>query len=160
MPAAQEIVKLWFNSIARQTRTPVGESLRLRQPVSDDSPFHQVVTWEVAETFVGEDRELFFNRDVDEASKRVARSSILFLFPEASTLGLSADDKKRIYTLAVDVSSYDREKAKGLAWVLEYEYPGTRKGAELVYANREARAKARDFMIHTVVYPPPLFTTP
>ena len=160
VPAAQRIVKLWFDSVVRQTCTPMGEPLRLRGPSSDDSPFHPAMTWEMVETLVGKDRDLVFNRDVDEASKRLARLSILFLFMEASTFGLSADDKKRIYNLAVDVWSYDREKAKGLAWVLEYEYPGTREGSVLVYPDDDAEDKAKDFMIYSVVYPPPIFITP
>jgi hypothetical protein len=81
--------------------------------------------------------------------------TIDFLVPEARAWGLSAGDKKRIFTVASAVWMHDRLKAEGLLWVLEKEYPYTRQAPGPEWANRYSE----EFMIYTVLYPPPIVIT-
>jgi hypothetical protein len=107
----REAVRLWYEYVAQLTRTPAGEPLRL-PPVArpENTPFQKAVVWEEANLLVGEARESCFGKDVDEEYKWIARVSIDFLVPGARAWGLSAGDKKRIFTVASAVWMHDRLK--------------------------------------------------
>ena len=111
----QEVIRLWHHEATFLTNTLAGEPLRLPAPTPlENSSFLRVVSWEETILLVGQDLELCFGREVDEKYKRAARLSIEFLVPEAKARGLSARDKKRIFTVASTVWSYDKPKAQGL----------------------------------------------
>ena len=80
--APREVVRNWYECIARLTDTPAGEPLRLpRVTRPGDTPFQR--TWEEAERLVGQARDLCFNGDVLDCYKNsAARTSIEFLIPD------------------------------------------------------------------------------
>jgi hypothetical protein len=80
--------------------------------------------------------------------------AIHFLFAEARTKGLSASEKKRIFTIASRVGMVRCLKAEALLWVLEKEYPHTRQ--EIGRPREWANSLSEDFMTYTVLYPPPI----
>ena len=146
-------VRTWYHDVVRLTGTPAGEQLRLPLVTRpENTPFHRAIAWEEANQLVGEAREWSFGRNVGEEYKQIARLSINFLIPEARTEGLSAGDKRRIFTVASSVWAHDRHRAEGLLWVLEKEYPYTRQGAGREWAN----SCSEEFMVYTILYPPPI----
>jgi len=152
----RETVRLWYEHVVYLTYSPARGRLVLPQVTRPKStPFYTVITWEQAHSLVGEARESCFGRNVDEVYKQAARLSIDFFVPEARTKGLSAGDKKRIFTVASCVWAYDQPRAQGLLWVLDKEYPYTRQKAEREWANDHSEA----FMVYTVLYPPPIVAT-
>jgi len=148
---AEEKVRNWRRSVAEATDTPAGRSLRLPK-LRQYLPFNKPLTWKQAAALDGEDRKLCFGRDAGEDYKRIARLLILFLFPEASTRGLFASDKEVIFDVASHVWLLDPPRAEGLLWALDKEYPETRAGPGRQWAN----AHSKEFMIYTVLYPPPI----
>jgi len=148
--AAREVLRHWFNIVALLTGTPTGGPLRLPQVIQPGD--HRPATWEEADLLDGEARESLFGREVNDMYKRGARLSILFLFPDARTKGLSAGDKKRIFTVATNVLAFDKPKAEGLLWVMDKEYTHTREEVGREWAN----SWSKDFMVYTVLYPPPI----
>lgn len=84
--------------------------------------------------------------------KNFARRSIEFLIPDARTRGLSADNRKRLFTAALSVWTIEPSKAKGLLWVMENEYPHTHEKGGREWAN----SRSEEFMVYTVLYPPPI----
>lgn len=151
--AAREVLKHWFNIVAILTGTPAGEPLQLPQVIQPgDLPFHRPITWEEVNLLDGEDRKSRFGREVDDMYKRGARLSIMFLFPDARTKGLSTGDKRRIFIVASNVWMYDQLKAEGLLWVMDREYVYTREEGGRKWAN----SWSKDFMVYTVLYPPPI----
>lgn len=152
----RETVRLWYEHVVYLTYSPARGRLVLPQVTRPKStPFYTVITWEQAHSLVGEARESCFGRNVDEVYKQAARLSIDFFVPEARTKGLSAGDKKRIFTVASCVWAYDQPRAQGLLWVLDKEYPYTRQKAGREWANDHSEA----FMVYTVLYPPPIVAT-
>ena len=152
----REAVRLWYWDVIYLTGTPTGEPLRLPPVVRPgNTPFHRVLTWEEANQFGGQARESSFWEVVDEGCKRAARLSIDFLITDARTKGLSTGDKKRLYIVASSVWRYDRFRAEGLLWVVKNEYRYTRPGHEREWANEYSE----EFMVHTVLYPPPIVLT-
>ena len=152
----QETVRLWWEQVAYLTYDRA-EGRFLLPPVfrPESTPFYTVITWEQAHSLVGEARESCFGRNVEEVYKQAARLSIDFFVPGARTKGLSAGDKKRIFTVASSVWAYDPPRAQGLLWVLDKEYPYTRQEAGREWANDHSEA----FMVYTVLYPPPIVAT-
>ena len=149
--APREVVRRWYERVARLTDTPAGEPLRLPQVTRPgDTPFQR--TWEEAEQLVSQARDLCFSGDVPDCYKNAARTSIEFLVPDARTRGLSADNRKRLFTAALSIWTVDQAKAKGLLWVMEREYPHTREKGGREWAN----SRSEEFMVYTVLYPPPI----
>ena len=156
--AARETVKMWLGDVAKSTDSAAGEPLRLpKMERPRESPFLRLRTWKEADALVGEEREICFGRDVEDADKRIARSTILFLFPQVKSTGLTPNDKENIFAVASLVWSFDTVKAKALLWVLENEYSGTdEKGA----TDRDwANFKTEEFMFYTALFPPPIVLT-
>jgi len=148
---ALEVVRNWHGIVAEYTVTPAGEPLRLpRVARSANSPFYR--TWEEVNMLGGAARESCFGRGVGEVYKQVARVSIDFLIPGARIDGLSAGDRKRIYTVALNVSAVDQQRAQGLLWVMDREYNHARRNGGREWAN----SHAEEFMVYTVLYPPPI----
>lgn len=148
--AAREYVRQWLLLVAQSTETPEEAELRLpHMGGPQDLPFHRALTWEEANV-----REFCFEREVEEKQKRAARLTILFLFPEAQTKGLSAGEKKRLFTIASRVWTVDQLRAEGLLWVLDKEYPHTRE--EVGRVREWANNMSEDFMAYTALYPPPI----
>ena len=153
---ARESVKYWFNDVARSTETLAEDPLQLPPIIQyEGSPFQNPITWQEANALNGEDREEFFGWEVEQKYKKAARLSIAFLFPEARSRGLSVGDKGRIFAVVSNVWSHDPQKAKGLLWVMDKEYLVTREGVEREWAN----SKSKEFMIYTVLFPPPVVLT-
>ena len=156
--AAVEVVRLWLYYVAQSTCTPQGDQLRLPSVErSQNTPLHRALTWEEADGLVGEDRDRCFGREVEERYKRDARLTILFLFPEANTKGLSTGDKRRIFTIASSIWTIHSLRAEGLLWVLDKEYPNTLK--EVGYAREWPNPMSKEFMIYTALFPPPISTS-
>ena len=153
---AEERVRNWLRSVADATRSPAGRRLRL-PPLRQYLPFHRRLTWAEADALDGEDRELCFGRGVGEDYKRIARLLILFLFPEANSKGLFARDKEKIFNVASHVWLLDPPRAEGLLWALDKEYPKTREG--LGHRGWE-NPYSKEFMIYTVLFPPPIVPLP
>jgi len=150
--AAQEMVRLWSISVARWTQTPAGAPLCLPELVRPGPlPFHRPVAWEEVQ-YRG---PLPDEWKVQEPEKYFGRLVIRFLFPEASTKGLSAVDKERLFVAASSVWTRDPSRAEGLLWVMQHEYPYTREGTGRGYPNH----KSNDFMTYTVMFPPPIALT-
>ena len=148
---AREVVKQWLYLVAESTDTPPEGELRLPyMEAPEDMPFHKVLTWEEAGA-----RGYCFEREVEEKYKRDARLTILFLFPEAHTKGLSAVEKKRLFTVASRVWMVHYPRAEGLLWVLGKEYPDTRE--EVGQVRDWANSMSQDFMTYAALYPPPIF---
>jgi len=151
--AAEEKVRLWSRTVAEETDTPVGTPLRLPPLLRPGRlPFHWSLTWEEANALDGEDREICFGREGGEYHKTVARSLILFLFPEAGSNGLYVCEKARIFTAASNVWLHNPPRAEALLWVLDKEYPGTREGNGRGWVNPHSK----EFTIYTVLFPPPI----
>ena len=87
-----------------------------------------------------------------EEDKAAARLSIEFLFPRAMREGLSALDKKRLFTVASKVWTIDPRAAEALLWVLDKVYPETRHEVGRLWPNDESE----EFMMYTVLFPPPM----
>ena len=154
---ARESVRLWLDHVADLTHTRGEEPLRLPQITQhEDSPFYTPRTWEEANALPSEDRKSCFGRDVEEKHKQTARLLIKFLFPESESSGLSAGDKNIIFTVASNVWPLDPPKAKGLLWVMDQEYNTWDEENEHRWENHESK----DFMIFTVLFPPPIVLTP
>lgn len=152
----QETVRLWYEHVVHLTYDPAEGRLLLLPVIRPEStPFYTAITWEQADSLVGEARESCFGRNVEEVYKQAARLSIDFLVPDARTKGLSGGDKKRMFTVASSVWAYDPPRAQGLLWVLDKEYPYTRQEAGREWANDHSEA----FMVYTVLYPPPIVAT-
>ena len=152
--AAREIVQKWLLFVATSTQiTAEGELLLpFIGQAGDGMPFHRTLTWEEFEA-----RGYFPWRDIDESYKRDARLTIMFLFPEAETVGLSTEEKKRMFKVASRLWKVHSLKAEALLWVLREEYAYTRKdeGGEV----REwPNFMAEQFMTYTALYPPPIAT--
>jgi hypothetical protein len=152
--AAAKVVKRWLHHVAQSTCTLQGERLRLPSVArSQHDSLRQALARE-ANRLVGEDQEQFFGREVEERYKRDARSTILFLFPNASTGGLSTGDKKRISTIASNIWAVDHLRAEGLLWVLNKEYHYTQQ--EAYYVSEWANYMSEEFMNYTALFPPPI----
>ncbi|KAF9652262.1 hypothetical protein BDM02DRAFT_3109236 [Thelephora ganbajun] len=151
--AVREIVRLWLSLVVRSTGTLVGEPLRLPHvPRPEELPLHRPMVWDEANQLDSKARELCFGREVNELYEQDARATILFLFPEARTKGLSVLDKRRIFAVASNVWMFDQTRAEGLLWVMDREYPHTRQEDGREWAN----SMSKDFMIYTVLFPPPV----
>ena len=149
----RQAVRSWHNHVANMTRTPAGRRLQLPAPDPlQNSPFHRQMSWEEADQLGNNARRLCFGRDVREEYKEAARLSIEFLIPRAIREGLSALDKKRLFTVASKVWTIDRRAAEGLLWVLDKEYPETRHEVGRLWPNSESE----EFMMYTVLFPPPM----
>lgn len=149
---AQKTAHDWFQSIAAATDTPAGEPLRIPPlPRHGPSPFHRPLTWKEVDALEGEARDLYFGREV-EGYKRMARSWVLFLFPEVGSKGLFTGDKEKIFTVASRVWPLDPDRAECLLWALDKEYPETREGVGRGWVG----ASSEEFMIYTALYPPPI----
>jgi hypothetical protein len=149
--AAREVVRKWWVFVAVSTGVTAEGELQLPyigRP-GDGMPFHRALTWEEFEA-----RGYVSGRDIEEGYKWDASLTILFLFPEAQTKGLSVGEKKRMFTIASRLWSIDHLRAEALLWVLtnEYAYAGREDGAVCEWPN----SMAEDFMMYTALYPPPI----
>lgn len=157
--AARETIKLWLDKVSLFTETPPGDQLQLTALIPPQPlPFCGALTWDEADELVGEERERVFGQNVAEKQKDRARVSIAFLFPEARSKGLSVGDKRRIFTVASYVAMHNLQRALGLLWVLDKEYPDT---FERTRSEREwANDMSKEFMIYTVLLNPPIRRLP
>jgi hypothetical protein len=153
---AREVVRLWLLHVVELTQSSAGGELqlpRMRFPevLPEVLPSHKVLSWEEVD-------ESFDEGCIEERYKRDARLTIQFLFPEAETKGLSAGDKRRIYTIASKVWGMHKSKAMGLLWVMDKEYADTRTvvGREREWPN----LMSEDFMTYAALYPPPIVVCP
>ena len=149
--AAREVVRNWQRLVAYRTGTPEGAELRLPSIIQPELPFHRTLTWEEVE---GKN----FNPEweVEDRYKRDARLAIVFLFPEAPTKGLSAQEKTKLIAIAANIWMVHSLRAEGLFWVLRNDYPHTRK--EVGQMRKWANQMSEDFMVYTLLYPPPIIT--
>jgi hypothetical protein len=149
----RQAVESWYNYVANVTGTLAGKPLRLPSSTRfPNSPFHRQMGWEEASQLRGSARRLCFGRYVREEYKDAARLSIEFLIPRAARDGLSALDKKRLFTVASKVWTINPCAAEGLLWVLDKEYPETRHEVGRMWPN----SQSEEFMMYTVLFPPPM----
>ena len=152
--AARETVEMWSAAVAKSTDSAAGEPLRLpKMERPRESPFLRLRTWREADALVGEDREICFGWDVEDADKCMARSTILFLFPQVKSAGLTPGDKENIFVVASLVWSFDAVKAKALLWVLDNEHSVTDEEGDEHY---DGCFTSEEFMFYTVLFPPPV----
>lgn len=150
-------VRLWYEAVAESTHTPAGQPLRLPQvgwPTT--SLFTRLITWEEMNKTKDAVRDLWFGREVGGEPKQVARMAINFLVPGARVRGLSEDERKRFYNLALRIWTIDPPRAEGLLWVMDKEFHRLPGRGEREWVNQYSE----DFMLYTILYPPPIFTGP